>query len=360
MNINKDESLKSLKLGMVKARFTLGKRMGMYEKIASFLDSDFDLVSTLTAIRDRYVLRKDSRAVILSDWLRVLAQGGRFPDAIAPWVPAAELMLIESGDRSGDLKSGLREAVVLSSSARKSQAAIFGGVAFPSVLFAMVIAILCLFQARMVPIFSELLPIAKWPESAQMLNFISGFLYNNLFFILIAFGIIAFIIGKTMGSWTAPPRNIFDKLPPWNIYKSYQGSSFLIALSSLLRAGVPAYNALRAIYRNASPWMRIHLSKMMVTMNMGGGNVGRALDTGLLDDETAGEIQDYARLGNFAEAIYVFGAKSLEKGVQDIQFRMNIIKNLLLVVVALIILWMYYVSFMLQQVIADSMGSGMN
>ena len=345
-----------LKKQILKSRFGLSKRIGMYEKISAFLDAKIDLVSSLKSIRDRYAQRKDFRAVIMSEWIATLEQGQKFSDAIAYWVPSSELMLIEAGERGGDLVTGLNEAVVLSQSAAKNKAAIIGGVAFPIALVAMLMGMLAMFQVKMAPVFRELLPVEKWPDSARTLNTISSFVYNQMWIVLLIMGALSFVIGKTMGTWTKSPRHIFDKLPPWNIYRSYQASSFLIALSSLMKAGVPAYNALRAMDKNASPWMKAHLAKMMNTMNLGGGNMGRALDTGLLDDETAGDVQDYSRLGSFSEAIYILGARSLEKGIKVIQERMSVVKNLLLVLVAGSIIWIYFASFGLQTEIADSMG----
>jgi toxin co-regulated pilus biosynthesis protein E len=83
--------------------------------------------------------------------------------------------------------------------------------------------------------------------------------------------------------------------------------------------------------------------------------MGRALNTGLLDDETAGDVEDYSRLGSFSDAIYVLGSRSLEAGIVQIQMRMGVIKNLLLVLVAGSIIWIYFASFGLQTAIADSM-----
>ena len=344
-----------IKHAIMKFRLSLSKRIGMYEKIQAFLEAKIDLVSSLKSIRDRYAARKDFRAVIMSQWISELEQGRRFADALASWVPASELMLIEAGERGGALSAGLAEAVVLSTASQRNKAAIIGGVAFPAALVGMLMGMLSMFQIKMAPVFKGLMPVAKWPESARLLDTISGFVYNQIYIVIGLLLAFVFIVGKTMGTWTRAPRHIFDKLPPWNIYRSYQASSFLIAMSSLMRAGVPAYNALKSMEKNASPWMKVHLDKMMAMMNLGGGNMGRALNTGLLDDEIAGDVEDYSRLGSFSDAIYILGSRSLEQGIVQIQARMGVIKNLLLVAVAGSIIWIYFASFGLQTAIADSM-----
>lgn len=349
------------KKSYLKFQFSLKKRIGIYDKLASFLDAKTDLTTSLKKMRDRYARpkgifkRTDFRADILNEWIKGMESGQRFSDAIADWVPAGELMLVEAGERGGELVTGLSEAVILSTSASKNKSAIIGGLAFPTLLFAMLGGMLIMFQIQMVPVFEDLLPVSQWPDTAKTLNSISGFVYHQMWLLIIILVSLAVLISKTMGTWVRSPREIFDKLPPWNIYRSYQASSFLIALSSLLRNGVPAYNCLKTMEKNSSKWMRSHLVKMMSAMSLGGGNVGRALNTGLLDDETAGDVEDYSSTGNFSDAIYKIGAQSLEKGIKDIELRMAGVKNLLLIMVAGSIIWIYLASFGLQLEISDSL-----
>jgi type II secretory pathway component PulF len=343
-----------LKKAMLKFNFGLSRRIGLYEKIRAFLEANIDLMATLRAIRDRYAERKDSRAAILSEWMRALDRGSSFADAIASWIPSSELMLIESGERGGDIASGLREAGVLSSASARNKSAILGSVAYPVVLFLMLMGMLIMFHLQMAPIFEQIMPKAKWPGSAKSLDEISSFVYEKMWLVGIVGVVLSIWIGKTMGTWTRNPRPIFDKFPPWNIYRSYQASSFLIGLSSLLRAGVPEYDALVAMSKNASPWMKAHLNKMMLTMSLGGANMGRALDTGMLDIETAGDVQDYSRLASFSEAIYLIGGRALEDGIKKIQARMGAIKYLLLFTVALSVVWIYFAAFALETSVADA------
>lgn len=343
---------------ILKFRFNLTKRIGLYEKIAAFLEADIDLNASLRTIRDRYALRKDFRAVIISRWLAKADAGQRFADAIAEWIPPGELMLIEAGERGGGLITGLQEAVVLSNASAKNVGAIKTGMAMPTVLVGMLVGMLIMFRKQMVPTFEALMPVEKWPATPKILYGLSSFFYDNLFILLVVFIGISVLIGKTIGGWTKDPRRIFDKLPPWSIYRGYQASSFLIALSSLMRAGVPAFEALQAMNKNASPWMRAHLKKMMDSMSRGGGNMGQALDTGLLDDETAGDVQDYSRLGSFSDAIYLLGSRSLINGVKQIEARMGFVNKFMLFLVAGSIMWIYAASFELQTAIADSQGAG--
>ena len=343
-----------------KLTFTLKARVSLYERIEAFLVAGVDVVTTLRTIRDRYSARRSTRgkAKILTSWIRAMERGGTFSDAIKPWVPSSEHMLISSGERGEGIISGLQEARVLSSATAKSKAAIYGGTIFPAVLFAMIIGMLIMFQVQMVPIFQGLLPIERWPGSAQKLNTLSAFMKNQLYVVIGGTAALAVLIGYTMPRWRGEIRlKVFDKLPPWSIYRSYQASSFLISLSSLMRAGVANYDALRLMHRTASPWMQLHLEKMMTSMRHGGENQGKALNTGMIDQDVAGDIEDYSRLGSFQDAVYRIGQKSLEEGVRSIQIKMDVLKNVLLFAVAGSIVWIYLTSYGLQTTIANQVNS---
>ncbi len=358
-------SLKRINVGLALQKLTFGlkARVSLYERVEAFLVAGIDVVTTLRTIRDRYLKRRSTRgkAKILDAWIRSMERGGTFSDAIKEWVPSSEHMLISSGERGEGIVSGLQEARVLSQASARSKAAILGGTIFPSVLFAMIIGMLIMFQVQMVPIFKQLLPIERWPGSAQTLNSLSSFMKNQLYVVLGIVIAAAGVISYTMPRWRGEIRlKFFDKLPPWSIYRSYQSSSFLISLSSLMKAGVANYDALRLMHRTASPWMRLHLERMMFNMRSGGENPGESLDTGMLDPDVAGDIQDYSRLGSFQSAIYRIGQRSLEDGVKSIQLKMDVLKNVLLFAVAGSIVWIYLTSYGLQTTIANSVNSMRN
>lgn len=340
--------------------FGLKTRLSLYERIEAFMVAGVDVVTTLRTIRNRYRGRRSTRgkAKVLDSWIRAMERGGTFSDAIKAWVPSSEHMLISSGERGEGIISGLQEARVLSEATARSKAAIYGGTIFPGVLFAMIIGMLIMFQVQMVPIFEGLLPVERWPGSAQTLNSLSAFMKNQLYLVIGGFLATSAIIGYSMPRWRGDIRTkVFDKLPPWSIYRSYQASSFLISLSSLMKAGVANYDALRLMHRNASPWMQQHLEKMMTSMRHGGENQGKALNTGLLDQEVAGDIEDYSQLGSFQDAIYRIGQRSLEEGVKSIQIKMDVLKNVLLFAVAGSIVWIYLTSYGLQTTIANQANS---
>lgn len=347
-----------------KLTFSMKTRMGLYERIGAYVENGVDIVTTMKTIKRRYDMKRSTKnkGLILKEWIEVMEYGGEFHDAIQDWVPSSEHMLIAASHGSnGGLVEGLKEARVLAGASAKAKGAIMGGTIFPLVLFSMIIFMLIMFQVQMVPIFKTLLPIPKWPDSAQTLNSISSFLKNNIFIVLGVAVVTAIIVSWTMPRWKGPIRvKYVDKLPPWSIYRTYQASSFLISLASMMKGGTSTYDALRSMHKTASPWMQSHLDKMMFLTRQGLENPGDALDTGLLHDDDAGDIKDYSSLNNFPDAVYIIGQRALEEGVKGIQVKMDVIKNLLLFAVAASIAWIYLTTYGLQNVIASNANSFKN
>jgi toxin co-regulated pilus biosynthesis protein E len=228
----------------------------------------------------------------------------------------------------------------------------------PGLLFFMLGGMVAGFDVYMAPVFKNLLPVSQWPDSAQTLYGISHFLTSYWYIILISLAVLATVISYTINGWVGRLREIADVLPPWSVYKNYQASSFLIGLASMLKAGVALNDALKMMLKNAAPWLCVHINQMLAALKGGGSNYGEALDTGLFDEETAGDISDYARLSSFENAIYTIGERMVVMGVERTNQKMDVAKNLMLFLVAGTVFWIYFTSYSLQTVIADKMQQG--
>ncbi len=343
----------------VKMKFGLTARISFYDRIGSFLKAGIPVYEAVEAVRNRYLQRKDIRHKMLTVWLDSMkSEGAQFAEAIKPWIPASEYMLISSGSRGEGLVSGLQEASRLSTAAAKIKKAIMVGASMPALLAFMLAGMIAGFNIYMAPVFKNLLPVKQWPEGAQTLYQISSFITGYWYFLAIGVAVLTTVISLTINGWTGRIRNFFDRLPPWSLYKGYQASSFLIGLASMLKAGVALNDALKIMKKNASPWLNEHLDQMLSTLKIGGANYGEALDTGLFDEEISGDIIDYAKLSSFENSIYIIGEKLVEEGVTKTNERMAVLKNLMLFLVAGTVFWIYFTSYDLQSTIADRMQNG--
>ena len=339
---------------ILKFRFGLKHRISLYERLKSYIEEGFPVYDSLLKFKARYDKRKDFRGKILGIWLKKMQQGQTFKNAIAGWDPDAELNLITAGEEGNGLNLGLQEAIRFAESSQNIKSTIKKGITYPAVLFAVIIVFISMFSIQLAPTYLEILPLEKWPESASSLYWLSTFLVNNIGKLAIIAALLGYIVAKTIGIWTGSSRRIFDKVPPWSVYKVYQACAFLISLASMMQSGVPLNDALLKIKITSSPWLGLYIDQMLKNLRQGGKNFGKHLDVGLLDQETADDVIDYSDLGKFEQAIYSIGEKNLKEAVEQIDSRMAIIKNIMLVLVGISVGLIYISSIELSATAADA------
>lgn len=338
-------------------RFGLSARISLYERLADFLDNKFPIDDTLETISLRYKKQKDYRADILNIWRKKIAIGQKFSEAIKDHVPSAERILIASGESgSGGLPQGLREAIRLSKSMAAVKTAIIAGVSYPLALVGMMCLLIAMFATQISPIFKSILPVSQWPESGQTLDMISEFVVVKWWIVLGIICAIGYALAYLMPRWSGSGRQIADNFPPFSIYREYQGASFLIALSSMMISGISLNESLLKIQAKGSPWLKNHINKMLKKLRVAGSEYGKTMDTGMLDQETAGDIEDYSKLSSFEQAVYRIGENTLKKSIIKINARMAVLKNLMLACVAGMLLWVLASSYLLQQTVAENAG----
>jgi type II secretory pathway component PulF len=364
-------AMSPLERKFLKLRFSLKVRMNLYKKISAFLTAKITLNEGLLMLRNRYrkelslgeklnvrfkpgfVPKGDFRAVIITEWLERMADGQSFSRAIQDWVPSSEHMLIQAGERGKSLAAGMRDAAGMSEANSRIKKTIIGNSIQPVVLVLALVAMFILFQHKMVPIFKVIKPVEQWPSSAVKLYNISYFIDHYLILVIGAMIGVVYGLMLTLPRWKGLWRQRFDGLPPWSIYRTQQASSFLIGVASLLEAGVPINQALQLMHRNGTAYFRWHLERMMNTL-ASGATPGVALNTGLLDRETAGNVEDYSRMRSFREAIAEMGHETLEESIQRIETTMGALKNVMLIIVAGSVLWIYATTYLLQADLASS------
>jgi type II secretory pathway component PulF len=338
-----------------KFRFGLKARISLYERLADFLDNKFPVEETLELIAQRYHRNKDYRGAVINNWRRKMAVGQKFSDAIKEDVPAEERVLIAAGENSaGGLSQGLREAIRLSKSMSAIKSTVISGVTYPIMLISLMLSILVMFYTQIAPAYVNILAVERWPASAQYMYYISEFVTNRWYVVVATLIGIGWGVGFTMPRWVGSTRQTMDNFLPYSVYRDYQGAAFLIALSSMMKSGISLNDALRRVQEKGSPWLQEHINRMLRKLRVSGSDYGKALDTGLLDSETSGDIQDYSRLSTFEHSVYSIGEKSMVKTVQVIATKMAFVRIFMLGIVVTCIIGIFGTSFTLQQEMAEA------
>lgn len=344
----------NFKMKLLKFRFGLTQRINLYERLKSYTEEEFPVYESLARFKARYDKSKDYRGEIIGYWLDEMQSGQSFSKTVKGWIPDSELNLISSGEDGAGLEKGLGEAIKFAQSAQKIKSIIIGGAMYPAILLAVVLGFIAMFSIQMAPTYLGLLPLDRWPTLPQYFYMFSKFIVDFMPLLLLIGVILSIIIGISISKWVGSVREVFDKLPPWSVYKVYQGCAFLIGLASMMQSGIPLNDSLDKMRKSSGKWLQNYIDEMQKNLRRGGQNFGQHLNVGLLDDETSGDVIDYSELGKFEEAVYSIGEKNLERSVKVIDLKMGLARNLMLIVVGLTVGMIYWTNIELNSTIAES------
>lgn len=351
-------TLNKFEAGFTKTQFTTTMRLQMYHKVSSFLEQGVPLHDILDQLAKQYVKIKkgDIRAVILKEWLAGLSAGRTFSTILAEWVPPAEAMLIRSGEKTGNLSEAFKNAIMITESAQRMKNTLLGQMSYPAVLLLMLFALIYMFSTQAIPTLTEVKDPETWPPMSKKLYALSMFVQNYWWSVVGGISLFAGFAAYTIPRTTGPIREILDKLPPWNVYKTFQGSVFLVSIAAMMKTGTPLVDSIKAIKTLSNDYVSDHLRRMILRMD-GGRRVGESLNVGFFTKEMGMDIEIYGEVSDIQSAMDKIGKDSIEDGIESISKSAQAIKNMVMVGVGAYVAWVYYAFFTLTQAIGADAGT---
>ncbi len=357
-NLNKAEEMYARFMIM----FAHKTRLKLYRKIASLMRNRFSLMDALDMLHDGASNGGknpgEPLAIAIAAWGRSLNNGNTFSDALKGWAPDRERLMLSVGDVS-DLEGALLNLIKVTEGSTKMIRPIIGAIAYPSFLMMMAILIIYAIGVYMVPPMIDAAPNVRWRGLAKDLVDLSAWIKDNWMIAFSSLPILMAVIYFTISIWTGKIRAIFDNIPPWSLYKTFTGISWLLAMAALVKGGTPVSTALRALRRDATRYLKERIDKTLVYVN-NGDNLGQALaKTGLMfpDKEIIDDLKIYSELDNFEEALDNLANEWLEESVYTIEEKAGILNMVALLAIGGVIAWAVMGTFDMQDQITSSMGT---
>lgn len=350
-----NDAIKAFELRFARAQFGTRTRLKLYRKLYSFIKDGISLYEVLKKLQGLYAKKKgDPRAVAIQEWLTRMEQGRSFASALQGWAPSSEIMLIESGEQSGDLAGALLNTVEVTESVNLMKKTIKGGLAYPTALFAALMGMIYMFAVKVIPEISSIQDPALWPDVSQTLYHFSLAVQNYWWAFLLAFLCMVVAIVYSLPRLTGPVRHILDRVPPWSIYRTIQSSVFLVAVSALMKTGTPLMESIMRLRTLSAPYTRFHMSLIIRRMKAGFKD-GLAMNTGhFLDTEVGNDIEIYGELTDFQVAMESLGRDVITRAVEQIKASTQVMANLVLLAMGVYIGWTYYAFMTLTSSIAQN------
>lgn len=339
-------------------QFTTQARLRLYRKIAKMISNGLPLLKVLEELEFRasHEGRKPNEpdAVTLTDWRRVVQNGGMLSEAMEWWVPHTEQMIVMAGEQSGRLEVALQMVSGVVMSGRRIRFAIVGGLIYPIVIFVMTLGYLFLFGKLVIPRFASIVSPDRWHGVAHSLYMMSRFVQGGMIYCVIAMVLALVALFYSMPRWAGNARVVLDRFPPYSVYRLIVGCGFLVAFSSLQAAGFTVEKSLGRLADNAKPWLRQRIDDMLFGVKSG-LNVGEAMKNtgyGFPSEEIVDDLCVYAEYKGFAEALQSLADEWMQEGVTIIEAQMRVVNGVAIITLALVLSWLITGFFGIQQEIA--------
>lgn len=311
-------------------------RQRLWKKLSKLLHDGIPIIPALIEIKN---LKKPTSpmAIAIDEWVRGMNNGRKISDVIQPWVSPEESMLLMAGEQSGTLDEALNSVVKVSKAKSEIQSALIGGLSYPFFLALMTFGIFYLFGYKIVPAFSKAARSDAWHGVAKMMIEVAGFVQNWLHWVAVLLGLLTVAFFLSLPRWNSRLRVALDRFAPYSIYRVMQGSSWLIALSALVQAGVRIESAIEQLENSSSAWGRLRMNAALKGLRSG-RNLGDALNMSgyeFPDREIISDIRIYATKSGFDEALRLIGNEWITESVERIKMLMKVIFGISMLTVGL-------------------------
>ena len=174
---------------------------------------------------------------------------------------------------------------------------------------------------------------------------------------MVIFASVVAIVWVSLANWSGRLRVIFDKLPPWNVYKIQVSVGWLMSLGAMVSAGVTIPDAMRMLADSANRYLRSILDSALRFI-ANGDNLGVALEKTKRDfpeGEIVGDLTIYADMNGFDENLNQIANDYLNESVRKMEKISNTLNSLGILLVSAIIAWVVLGTFQMQDQITNAL-----
>ena len=336
-------------------KFDTKKRMAVSNKIASLLRNNFTLMDALHRIEmmeSKNGKKPDEAfAIAMREIQKNMERGMTFSEATRGWVPNEETLLLMSGNMSSLVVSLENISRVVDGVSRIKRAMV-SALAYPLFLFALTIGIIVMVGLYLVPPLIEAAGSnIVWHGSAASLIWASEFANKYLYSFCGVLVVLILLIWISLANWTGKLRAVFDKYPPWSIYKLQLSVSWMMSLSAMVSADVSVPDAMRLLADNSNRYLSSILEEALHYIS-NGENLGAALaSTGknFPSEEIIGDLTIYSDMNDFDKNIDNIASEYMEDAVRRMESISSAMNGAGMALVSIVMGWVVLGTFAMQE-----------
>lgn len=334
--------------------FNTKQRIAFYRMLHNLTANGVSLQSALTLIKSKFEQMKQRNTElnqIISDVLYSMRIGMPFHKAFARWIPNQEYLLIESSHQ--DIPRALSIVIQHAEHLQKIQNALAASLTYPAVMLLLLILTLVGLAFYIMPNMAKLISPDRWPPISHNLYVLANFIAHYYQVLAVLLITVVSFVAWSMANLTNPlVRRLLDRLPPWNIYKGYTATSFLLALSSSIKLGASFNSSILKIHGISSPYLKRFLIKIKARL-MSGSNFGDAIDIGIFDSITLVSLSVFSTTNRLEQGIQYLADHNLEEQKELIVKRGKLLGYITMGFVASMIGWIVLAMYGMQSAVSS-------
>lgn len=318
------DRLSDLWAGLV-MRHHSGTRISFYEGFQNLVENGMSSNDALKELNQiwSYGGKKphEPLAIVTRDLMIQLMEGFALSRGLSRWVPYEEASLVAAGERGGSISQACDDVIRVIEAKQQIRGAVASAVAYPTFLIIPLTVLLWMVANKLIPKMAQVSNPESWTGSAYALYALANFVTRYGLFSVCLLLILITLFLTSLSRWTGPARRIADRGPFYATYRMVHGSTFLLNLAVMMRAGIPTNSALEILGEYASPWLRERLAAARHGLAVG-SNLGVALDNAEFnfpDKKAIQFIRILASRDGFPEALNRYSVRWLATSVKQLQ-----------------------------------------
>jgi type II secretory pathway component PulF len=250
-----------------------------------------------------------------------LGQGASLSQALQPYVPLEDYMVIDSGEATNKLASTFEVLLKNFEAGKKMREAVLTAYKTPLGELATFLLMSFYFGASLWPQMLAAMPEKYWPGWCLPMMHAQVMFAQDAFVILPLIGAVIWIFRSSLPRWTGARRAWCDRfVPMYSAYRDNTAAMLLIVLAGLLRAGKTIDQAMNYIgAKGGSRYLRWHTTLMVRRVSMFPGDPSRMLATGLINAEILDRIHNAAATRKLDETLQFIGSESIDSVLKAVK-----------------------------------------
>jgi type II secretory pathway component PulF len=312
------------------------QRADLYHDLAESMEAEPG--TRISKFITRYAERYPKRPVgkLAQQWLNKFREEGTFAEAIRDTVPKEDIGAIAIAEEAGDLRLGLATLAETIGGLDATKEAMLSVFAATFMVFLAVQFYIGIYAFKIIPQIEKAMPHGMTPDDVGPVAVVMhdmSYIVRNFWPLWLV--MILALVGLSM--WAVP--NYVGRLRRWldhhvihfQLYREYQAATFLTSLATATKRMnnrvLPVPQALKLMERDASPWVRSHVSRILVNMENNAEGKGENFNTGMTSQEMHYRMIDIAEYADMADMLDHVGRqilkrtpKQMEKRAMRVQF----------------------------------------